>query len=326
MQIGNLMRKAIFIALSGVILFSCNPHQRTPEVYDLQEAPTFNPDSAYQFIEDQLGLGFRIPGTEGHQACGDYLVERLSTYGFAVTEQVDTILGFDQNEFPLRNIIGSINPEAKKRVLLCAHWDSRPYADQGAENQDKPIVGANDNASGVAVVLEMARLMGSTPPNVGIDIVLFDMEDQGRPAYDKNADPEDHGYCLGSEYWCLNPTGPKQDFGILLDMVGAENAEFTMESYSMEYASQYVYQIWDIGKQLGYGNHFIYNRTHKVYDDHARVNYMAGIPCVDIIHQDIQNKMLFWDHWHTHNDNIDIIDKSTLNAVGETVLHVLYNQ
>lgn len=320
------MRKAIFIALSGIILFSCNPHQRTPEVYDLKEAPTFNPDSAYQFIEDQLGFGYRIPGTEGHQACGDYLVGKLSGYGFSVSEQVDTILGFDKKEFPLRNIMGTLNPEAEKRILLCAHWDSRPYADQGAEDQDQPIVGANDNASGVAVVLEMARLMGATPPNVGIDIVLFDMEDQGRPAYEENADPEDHGYCLGSEYWCLNLTGPKQDFGILLDMVGAKDAEFTLESYSMEYASEHVYQIWDIGNQLGYGNHFIYNRTHKVYDDHARVNYMAGIPCVDIIHQDIQNKMLFWDHWHTHNDNIDIIDKSTLNAVGETVLHVLYNQ
>lgn len=323
---GNLMRKAILISLSGLLLSACNPHKRTPAVVELKDAPTFNEDSAYRFIEDQVDFGFRIPGTESHEACGDYLVSKLAGYGFDVSEQKDTILGFDKQQFPLRNIIASLNPNTEKRMLLCAHWDSRAFADQASENQEKPIVGANDNASGVGVALEIARLMGQNPPSIGIDIVLFDMEDQGRPADQTDADPNDHGYCLGSEYWCLNLDGPKQEFGILLDMVGATNAEFTLEGYSVEYAKEYTYMIWDLGNQLGYDNHFIYNRTHRVYDDHARVNYMAGIPCVDIIHQDVQNKMLFWDHWHTHNDNLDVIDKSTLKAVGQTVTQVVYNQ
>lgn len=326
MQTGSLMRRSFIIAFAVLLVAGCNPNKRTPSIVALKEAPVFNQDSAYRFIEDQLAFGYRIPGTEAHRRCGDYLVGKLSSYGFSIIEQTDTIFGYDKKRFPLRNIIGSINANAEKRMLLCAHWDSRAFADQADENQDRPIVGANDNASGVAAVLEIARQLGNTPPNIGVDIVFFDMEDQGRPAYEKDADPNDHGYCLGSEYWCMNLTGPKQDFGILLDMVGAENAEFTMESYSMEYASNYVYEIWDLGNQLGYGNHFIYNRTHKVYDDHARVNYMAGIPCVDIIHQDIQNKMLFWDHWHTHNDNIDVIDRSTLKAVGQTVTQLIYNQ
>lgn len=309
-----------------VALVACNPNEREPVVYSLKPAPTFNEDSAYQFIKTQVDFGFRIPRTEAHKNCGDFLVSKLSNYGFQVEEQLDTILGYDQKSFPLRNIIAKLNPNKEKRMLLCAHWDSRPFADQDKTEQDNPIVGANDNASGVAIAVELARLFSKSNPAIGIDLVLFDMEDQGRPAYETDVDPNDHGYCLGSKYWSENLNGIKPQFGILLDMVGAENAQFTLEHFSMQYADQYALQIWDIANQLGFGNHFVYNRTQQVYDDHMNINQIAEIPCVDIIQQDVQNQTLFWSHWHTHNDNLEVIDKSTIKAVGQTVAQVVYNQ
>ena len=321
-----MMRNLTAITLIGLLLFSCNPNKREPNIVELKPCPEFNADSAYHFIEQQLDFGFRIPGTAGHRNCGDFLVKKLSGYGFDVSEQTDTILGFDKKKFPLRNIIAKLNPEQTQRVLLCAHWDSRPFADQGNENQNQPIVGANDNASGVAVTLEIARLLGSNKPQIGIDIVLFDMEDQGRPSFDTDGDQNDHGYCLGSKYWSEHHSSLKPEFGILLDMVGAENAEFTMESYSMQYARPYTEMIWDMANQLGFGKHFIYNKTSQVFDDHLHVNQIARIPCIDIIHQNVQNKNLFWQHWHTHNDNLESINRSTLKSVGQTILQVIYNQ
>lgn len=323
--IGNLMRRFSVIVFLATLI-ACNPNEREPVVYDLNPAPTFNEDSAYQFIKEQVDFGFRIPGTEAHQKCGDYLVAKLNDYGFEVEEQIDTILGYDKKEFPLRNIIAKLNPEKEKRLLLCANWDTRPVADQDTENPTKPIDGANDNASGIGVVLEIARHLGKENPANGVDIVLFDMQDQGRPAYEIVADQNDHGYCLGSEYWSKNLSGIKPEFGILLDMVGAENAEFTLEQFSMQYAEPYVLEIWDVANQLGYENNFLYNRTQQVYDDHMNVNQIAQIPCVDIIHQDVQNHTLFWSHWHTHNDRLETINKPTLKAVGHTVTQVLYNQ
>ncbi|MCB0755694.1 MAG: M28 family peptidase [Flavobacteriales bacterium] len=320
------MRSLTVIALLGSLLFSCNPNKREPQVVELKPAPVFNEDSAYRFIEEQIAFGFRIPGTEAHEACGNYLASKLTSYGFAVSEQKDTIVGYDNKLFPLRNISAILNPQAEKRILLCAHWDSRPFADQGDEDKDQPIVGANDNASGVAVILEMARIMGQTPSSVGVEIVLFDMEDQGRPTFQETDNPDDHGYCLGSKYWSENLTGAKPDFGILLNMVGAANAEFTLEHFSWEHASQHLLELWDLGNQLGYDQHFIYNRTHIIFDDHMHVNQLAGIPCVAIIHQDVKNRSLFWDHWHTKNDQIEVIDIETLRAVGSTCVQMVYNQ
>jgi glutaminyl-peptide cyclotransferase len=326
-QIGSSMRNLTVIALFlGGLLLSCNPNKRVPQIVELKPTPVFNEDSAYRFIEEQIAFGFRIPGTGAHTACGDYLVDKLTNYGFEVSEQKDTIIGYDKKLFPLRNISAILNPQSEKRILLCAHWDSRPYADQGEEDKNQPIVGANDNASGVAVILEIARIMGQTHPSVGVEIVLFDMEDQGRPTFEETDNPDDHGYCLGSKYWSENLIGAKPEFGILLDMVGASDAEFTLESFSMRYAKVHMESIWDMGNQLGYGKYFIYNRTQQVFDDHMHVNQIAGIPTVDIIHQDVQNPMLFWEHWHTHKDNIESIDRKTLKAVGHTITQVVYNQ
>lgn len=320
------MHRGLLIASVLVLFYACNPNERTPATVELTDCPAFSADSAYSFIEKQLSFGPRVPGTLGHKECGDFIAQKLVSYGFNVSEQTDTVLGYGSRTYPLRNILGSINPRAEKRVLLCAHWDSRPVADNDTVNQTEPIVGANDNASGVAVLLELARVVQSARPNVGVDLVFFDLEDQGRPSFDQGSDPNDHGFCLGSKYWSENLTKPKPEFGILLDMVGAKDAEFTFESLSMKYAERYAFVVWDMANQLGYSKYFVPNRTQTVYDDHAYINEIAQIPCIDIIQQDVTTKTLFWKDWHTHQDDIEVIDRNTLKAVGQTVAQVVYNQ
>lgn len=319
------MRSLICLTIA-VLFFGCNPNKRDPLTVELRPAPTFNADSAYAFIETQLAFGPRVPGTKGHDMCGDFIVAHLTENGFSVVEQIDSIRGFDNREFPLRNIIGSLNPEKTKRLMLCAHWDSRPYMDQDPEHLHDSLIGANDNASGVSILLEIARIMEKNNPQIGVDLVFFDMEDQGRPAFETGADPEDHGYCLGSTYWSENIGEYQAEYGILVDMVGAKGAIFALESISMAHAQPVMYKVWDMGHQLGYANHFQYNKTKPVYDDHKYVNEIAGIPCIDIIDHDASTSSEFGKYWHTHADNLDIIDKESLKAVGQTLIQVVFNE
>lgn len=324
-QTGKWMRNLTFLFLVLTIA-ACNPNKHQPVVVKLGDAPTFNSDTAYSFIEKQLAFGPRVPTTSGHQRCGDFIVSKLSDYGLQVTEQKDTVVGFDKRSFPLRNITGSINPENPRRVLLCAHWDSRPYTDQAKENRSDSLVGANDNASGVSVLMEIARNLAQTNPKIGVDLVFFDVEDQGRPAYEPAAGPDDYGYCLGSIYWANNLNGYKAEYGILLDMVGAKDAIFALESISMANAKPTMLKVWDMGHQLGYGDYFQYNRVKPVYDDHKYINEGSDIPCIDIIDHDATTSSEFGKYWHTHDDNLQLIDNKTLQAIGQTVMQVVYNE
>lgn len=323
-QTGRPMRKGSIIGILLVILLGCNPNRRTPEEVDLSPAPVFHADSAFHFLTQQVAFGPRIPGTSSHDSCGNYLVRTLARYGFDVSEQKDTIAVYGDKVLPVRNIHGTINPLLKERILLCAHWDSRPYADQDNEGKHLPIEGANDNASGVAVLLEIARCMSEQQPNVGVDIVFFDLEDQGRPASDTPEDPNDHGFCKGSEYWAQHAVASDYRFGILLDMVGAKDAVFSLEGTSFRAAPDLMYRVWDMGHQIGHGSFFVYNRTLGVFDDHVPL-IRSGIPTINILHQDIQTLTLFGRYWHTHDDNLDLIDPKTLEAVGQTVIQVVYN-
>ncbi len=292
----------------------------------MRPAPDFNADSAFGFVESQVAFGPRVPGTTAHRSCGDFLAQVFNVYGASVTEQLDSVTGFDGKHLPLRNIIASFQTEKTRRVMLCAHWDTRPYADQDTLRRDEPIDGANDGASGVAVLLEIARNLGSVSPEVGVDIVLFDVEDQGRPAYMPSTGTNGHFFSLGSRYWARNTDGYRAEYGILLDMVGAADAVFTLEGISMQYAEHVMRKVWDTGNRLGYQDHFRYNLTRAIIDDHNYVNELAGIPCIDIIQYDNRTRMRFGPYWHTHDDNIDIIDPNTLKAVGQTVLQVIYNE
>lgn len=288
--------------------------------------PSFQEDSAYAYIENQVKFGPRVPNTKAHKACGDYLANELRRFGAQVYEQEALLTAYDNTELEARNIIGSFHPENKNRILLFAHWDSRPYADHDPDpaNHQTPIDGADDGGSGVGVLLEIARQIGQKDPGVGIDIIFFDAEDYGTPEFVTDSKPDT--WCLGAQFWAKNPHVPdyRADFGILLDMVGAKNATFFKEQQSTRYAAKYVEEVWSTARDLGYGKYFIQADGGAITDDHQYVIQGRSIPCIDIINYDPETEKGFGDHWHTINDTMENIDPQTLKAVGQTVLEVIY--
>lgn len=317
----------LFISLFAV---SCKNETKEQPVTSVQHQPIiqrvtpplFSADSAYDFVKAQVDFGPRIPGTTAHSRCADYLVSKLKSYGFEVIVQKGTVQTYDGKKFSLKNIIASYKPELKSRVMVCSHWDTRPWADEDEKDGDKPFDGANDGASGVGTALELARQVQLVPPPVGFDILLFDLEDYGETGGD-----DETSWCLGSQYWSKNLHKPDYtaNFGILLDMVGGSHAVFPKEEQSVNNASAVVDKIWKAANNTGSGSYFLpQTRAYVGTDDHLYVN-QAGIPCVDIIPFDEQSKG-FGDFHHTHKDNMSIIDKTTLKAVGQTLLEVLYNE
>ena len=319
-QFGNLKIK-VAIVFAATALFACGGGENPALVKKAEERvkatrPEFSGDSAYNFVQKQVDFGPRVPNTTAHVACGNFLAAQLARFDFEVIEQQTQVVAFDQTKLNIKNIIGAYKPELNNRVLLFAHWDTRPNADQDEERQSEPILGANDGASGVGVLLEIARQIQKAKPTIGVDIIFFDAEDYAGP----NGSTED--YCLGSQYWAKNmhKIGYSANFGILLDMVGAKDAIFAKEYNSMVYASAYVHHVWNIADDLNHGKYFDDQTTRHVgIDDHVYVNTLAKIPSIDIIQFDPETRS-FAPHWHTHDDNMDIIDTQTLVAVGETVL------
>ena len=327
------MKSVVYLALFSLLLFvSCQSNEQSTssqkqETQDLIQTPFYNADSAYVFVANQVAFGPRVPNTDAHKKCGDYMVATLQRFGAEVTEQRVQLKAYNNTILDARNIIGSFNPEQKTRIFLCAHWDSRPYSDNDTDsaNYHTPVQGANDGASGVGVLLELARLMQQVPPTIGVDIILFDAEDYGRPSFDKSADIGD-SFCLGSQYWSRNPhkEGYKPKYGILLDMVGGKNPTFLQEYFSMLYAPDVVKMVWKKAHQLGYQDYFISQPGNPVIDDHYYINKIANIPCIDIIHY--SNQTGFVDTWHTIYDTIENIDKTTLGVVGRVVTAVVYSE
>lgn len=289
-----------------------------------REVPEFNVDSAYHFTERQLDFGPRNPNSKGHRQTKEYLLNILQQYAGEryVYSQEFTAKGYKGDTLALSNIIASFNPQSSDRILLCAHWDTRPRADKDPIEKEKPILGADDGASGVAVLLEYARLFGKNKPPIGVDIVLFDGEDYGKEG-------ELSKYFLGSRHWAKNPPveGYSPRFGILLDMVGGQNAQFPKEGYSMQFAPALVNEVWSIADEKGFDTLFKPKVGNKISDDHVVINRILGIPTIDIIrHNPGSSDSQFAPYWHTHNDDLSIISKKTLNGVGETLLELIYNR
>lgn len=291
------------------------------------EVPAFDADSAYHYIAQQLEFGPRVPGTVAQEKTATWLADELRRHGAEVFVQKGNVKAYNGTRLPIFNIIGSYNPTAKKRVLLIAHWDSRHIADHdpNLKKRTQPVPGANDGASGVGVLLEMARQIGKQNPPIGIDIFLTDAEDYGAPQDWDGSHSENH-WALGTQYWCKRPHQPgyRASYGILLDMVGAANAKFYKEYFSMRYAGYYVDKIWETAARLGYGDYFIETEGGAITDDHYFINRMMGIPTLDIIHTETEGDQTFFPFWHTTDDTLDKISKQTLQAVGETVMHTLW--
>jgi hypothetical protein len=288
-------------------------------------SPEFNPDSAFAYVKTQVEFGPRIPSTPAHAKCAEFLVEKLKSFGGEVTVQQAPVKTYDGKSHTLKNIIAAFYPEKKQRVLITAHWDARPFSDQDPDPKmhDQPFDAANDGASGVAVILEMARQIQKKQPNVGVDFILWDIEDYGK-ANDET--PNETTWCIGSQYWAKNLSikdNNKPLYAINLDMVGGSNAQFTQDEISRKYAPNIVKKVWDIGNEIGYSAYFLNINSGSLIDDHFWVN-QAGIPCVDIIHY--ADGAGFYMNWHTQLDNLNNIDRNTLNAVGQTVLETIYRE
>lgn len=285
--------------------------------------PTFNSDSAYFFTEKQVNFGPRIPNSDAHKKCADWLKNKLSEYGLKTSIQEGQVTAFNKAKLDIKNIIGKYNPTHKNRVLLFAHWDTRPFADRDIENKNTPIDGANDGASGVGVLLEIARQLSINKPDIGVDIIFFDAEDYGAP-YGSMTNMED-SWCLGTQFWAknLNPNDIKPKYGILLDMVGAKEAQFPLEGTSRNYAPELLNEVWTIAAKLGYSNYFLNRATSATTDDHLYVNTIAKIPAIDIVHYE-PDRSDYFVHHHKHSDTMDKIDKKTLQAVGEVVIYKIY--
>ena len=329
--------KMLAIIFLSAVLYACGTHSAKPEPDSQKKekptvsVPTFNEDSAYCYIQRQIDFGYRIPNTEAHAKTAQYLESELKRHGANVIIQDAPVKAYNGTLLNGKNIIASFDPDKKERVLLFAHWDSRPYADEDPNpaNHRKPIDGANDGGSGVGVLLEIARQINIAKPRIGIDIILFDAEDYGRPSFLKTPESDNsETWALGSQYWAKHPHKPgyKAKYGILLDMVGGKNATFAKELFSLRFAPSIVNKIWDTAKRIGYGQYFINTKGGGITDDHLFVN-AAGIPSVDIIDfQPDSEGNGFYEHWHTVNDTMENIDRNTLKAVGQTIMTVIYNE
>ena len=353
----------LFLPLSSFLFTSCSLRKQAAsnDVAVLQPVgPAFCADSAYAFCEAQCEFGPRTMNSQAHEDCGAWIMEKFKSYGMSVTPQQALLKGYDGTMLRATNIIASYRPDLTDRILICAHWDSRPWADNDPDesNWHKPVLAANDGASGVAVMLEIARLLnlrseecGVRSENTsaadsmgikgnhnsqfsilnsqfGIDFLCFDAEDWGFPQWEEANDPGDT-WALGAQYWAANPhvDGYKARYGILLDMVGGQGAQFYQEQQSLSYARSIVDKVWRASQVVGFGSFFPTREGVGITDDHLPVNRVAKIPCIDIIpyYPDCAQSS-FGPTWHTVNDDMAHIDRNTLQAVGQTLVQVLWSE
>lgn len=313
-----------FIAKPVVSIITDESRRNTEGVAEDECKIKFDADSAYFFCQKQCDFGPRTMNSEAHDKCGEWIKQEFERFGCTVEIQAADLKGFDGTILKSQNIIARLNPEVERRILLCAHWDSRPWADNDPDekNHKKPVMAANDGASGVAVMLEVARTLRSLDEaelqNIGIDFVCFDAEDWG-------IDGNEESWALGAQYWAKNVEKPEQyKYGILLDMVGGEGAKFYQEGMSLKYAPEIVQKVWNAAMEVGYSSYFVNEMGGYITDDHLPVNREARIPCIDIIAYYPQcQQSSFGPTWHTVDDTMDHISKSTLRAVGQTIVKVV---
>lgn len=335
MKKSKIMIALLIVALIAGAAFNFLPSNKaevseTEEIEKVQPVgPDFNADSAYIYLQEQCDFGPRTMNSVAHDKCEKWIIQKFEQYGCKVTTQKATLNGYDGTPLRSTNIMASYNPEATTRIMFCAHWDCRPWADNDPDstNWHKPIIAANDAASGVGVMIELARILKGSSLELGVDFICFDAEDYGTPQWFEGEDPGDT-WALGAQYFANNlPEGYAPRYGILLDMVGGVGAKFYREGMSMQYAPAIVKKVWNAARQVGYGSYFPKDDGGMITDDHIPVNQTANIPCIDVIpyYPDCAQSS-FGPTWHTIADNMDNIDKNTLKAVGQTMVQVLFTE
>lgn len=317
----------IIILLLVVTFNSCSEKkvEVSKPLYQLQSnavIPTFDAKNAYQYIKEQIKFGPRNPNSKAHVATLNYLTNTLSKFTQTVIKQPFTYTGYNGEKLQLTNIIAKFNPKVKNRILISAHWDSRPRSEHAKDPAKRklPVLGANDGASGVGVILELAKILSKNKIDYGIDLVLFDGEDYGKESDLSN-------FSLGSKYYASKMiTENYPAFAVLLDMVGDKDAQFPIESNSYEYAPDIVNMFWNKAAQIG-ADKFIFSKSQPIYDDHIPLN-QAGIRTIDIIDSDLigadtPNKRR--NYWHTDKDTIENIGVETLQQVGNVLTNIIYS-
>lgn len=324
------MKHIAIIAACLLVLAGCKNNNTTPADpialtdYAAIVTPEFDADSVYLFVKTQTDMGFRTPGSKAHNACADYIAKTMRRWCDTVIVQPFTTTLWNGQKVDGKNIIASLAPERDKRILLAAHWDSRMWADHDLDtnNWRSPVPGANDGASGTGLLMEMARIMSAMPPDVGVDFVFFDIEDQGITEWAGRY--EDNTWCKGSQHWAKNPHRLfyQAQYGILYDMVGTDNPRFTKEEISMNFARGLMDKMWQCAASLGYSSIFADELSDAILDDHLYVNQILRIPTIDIV-QNSPN-CSFYPHWHTVNDNLEAVNKETLKIVATVSLKLIY--
>lgn len=320
------MVRKLILGLIPLLALSCSGKKNVTETAD-ENVPasvgvTFDADSAYSYIARQVEFGPRVSNTPAHRKTAEWLAGELRRHGACVSVQEGSVTDADGSDLPIRNIFGQFNPDSSYRLLLLAHWDTRPWADEDPDekNHDRALDGANDGASGVGVLLEIARLLGKENPAMGVDILFVDAEDRG-------VHNNDESWALGSRYFAANPVyeGYFPREAILLDMVGARGACFAKEQISVVNSSSLVERMWKAASDAGFGNYFPNIQGGAVTDDHVEL-LKAGIPAIDIIDFRPEGDTGFAPGWHTMGDNMSVIDKESLRAVGQSLLQFIYGK
>ena len=282
-----------------------------------KKVPEFSGKNAFQYLEKQCSFGPRNPGSKGYKDCLSYLLQQMQS-----TADTVWIQPFNYNDphrgdnYNLQNIIARFNPNAEKQILLGAHWDTRPWSDQETEltNQNKPLLGANDGASGVAVLLEIAHILKEKPSETGVTIIFFDGEDLGMSG-------EDRSYAQGSQFFAKNLPIPKPDHAIIIDMIGDKNLHLPIERLSYRNAPRLTRKLWKLANKL---NLPAFDQTlgYSIFDDHVPLWEFAKIQSIDIIDFDYPNKRE--NYWHTQKDTPDKCSPASLAQVGTLLTNHIY--
>ena len=330
------MKRIIYILLTVSLLAACGTTKKS-QTTQSAVALTFNVDSAYEFCAAQCAFGPRTMNSTAHEQCAQWIQQKFEQYGYQVTLQKADLKGYDGTVLKSTNIIATApvrsvatQSQPAPRIFICAHWDSRPWADNDPDeaNWRKPVMAANDGASGVAVMLELARMLQQNDSvRLAVDFICFDAEDWGVPQWEEDINSD--SWALGAQYWAASDEAKSKtyQYAILLDMVGGQGAKFYREYYSMHYARNIVERVWQAANTAGYGSIFPYKDSGGVTDDHVPVNEKAGIPCIDIInHYPDCEQSSFGPTWHTVSDDMQHIDRNTLQAVGQTLVQLIYSE